>query len=198
MIEKCKKILYSLLIISLMKKFFLIIILFFSTTTLSANERNAELDKLFLELKKNNPSLSSKVAQQIWVLWSTHPSDQKLTSLLDEGSRLVQDQQLNRAIDVFSEAIELDPSWAEAWNKRATVFYMVGEFQKSQDDIDKVLELEERHFGALAGQGMVNIKLKNYDKAKRSYQKAQEIYPAMKSSKVMIEQIEELIKRQSI
>ena len=52
--------------------------------------------------------------------------------------------------------------------------------------------------GALAGQGMVNIKLKNYDKAKRSYQKAQEIYPSMKSSKVMIEQIEELIKRQSI
>jgi tetratricopeptide (TPR) repeat protein len=92
----------------------------------------------------------------------------------------------------------LDPTWAEAWNKRATVFYMVGEFQKSQDDIDKVLELEKRHFGALAGQGMVNIKLKNYDKAKRSYQKAQEIYPAMKSSKVMIEQIEELIKRQSI
>ena len=181
-----------------MKKFFLIIILFFSTTTLSANERNAELDKLFLELKKNNPSLSSKVAQQIWMLWSTHPSDQKLTSILDEGSRLIQDQQLNRAIDVFTEAIELDPSWAEAWNKRATVFYMVGEFQKSQNDIDKVLELEERHFGALAGQGMVNIKLKNYDKAKRSYQKAQEIYPAMKSSKVMIEQIEELIKRQSI
>ena len=110
----------------------------------------------------------------------------------------MQDRQLKRAINVFSEAIELDPSWAEAWNKRATVFYMIGEFQKSQDDIDKVLELEERHFGALAGQGMVNIKLKNYDKAKRSYQKAQEIYPALESPKVMIEQIEELIKRQSI
>ena len=181
-----------------MKQILSIIILFLSTTILSANDRNAELDKLFLELKKNNPSLSSSVAQQIWMLWSTHPSDQKLTSILDEGSRLIQDQQLNRAIDVFTEAIELDPTWAEAWNKRATVFYMVGEFQKSQNDIDKVLELEERHFGALAGQGMVNIQLKNYDKAKRSYQKAQEIYPAMKSSKVMIEQIEELIKRQSI
>ena len=181
-----------------MKQILSIIILFLLTTTLSANDRNAELDKLFLELKKNNSSLSSSVAQQIWMLWSTHPSDQKLTSILDEGSRLIQDQQLNRAIDVFTEAIELDPTWAEAWNKRATVFYMVGEFQKSQNDIDKVLELEERHFGALAGQGMVNIQLKNYDKAKRSYQKAQEIYPAMKSSKVMIEQIEELIKRQSI
>ena len=142
--------------------------------------------------------MSSKIEQQIWLLWSTHPTDQKLTSMLDEGSRLVQDRKLNRAITVFTEAIELDPLWAEAWNKRATVFYMVGEFQKSQNDIDKVLELEKRHFGALAGQGLVNIQLRNYDKAKKSYQKAQKIYPSMKSSKLMIEQIEELIKRQSI
>ena len=181
-----------------MKKILVIIFLILSTSVLSANERDGQLDKLFHELKKNIPSLSPGIAEQIWLLWSTHPTDQKLTSILDEGSRLVQDQQLNRAIDVFTEAIELDPTWAEAWNKRATVFYMIGEFQKSQDDIDKVLELEERHFGALAGQGMVNIQLKNYDKAKRSYQKAQEIYPAMKSSKIMIKQIEELIKKQSI
>ena len=181
-----------------MNKILSIIILFLSTTTLSANERDTQLDKLFTELKKNISSSSPEIAQQIWTLWSTHPTDEKLTSILDEGSRLVQDQKLIRAIDIFTDVIEIDPTWAEAWNKRATVFYMVGEFQKSQDDIDKVLELENRHFGALAGQGMVNIKLRNYDKAKRSYQKAQEIYPAMKSSKVMIEQIEELIKRQSI
>ena len=181
-----------------MKKILSIIILFLSTSSVSANDRDIELDKLFLELKKNIPSLSSRIAQQIWTLWSTHPTDQKLTSLLDEGSRLVQDRQLKRAINIFSEAIELDPSWAEAWNKRATVFYMIGEFQKSQDDIDKVLKLEARHFGALAGQGMVNIKLKNYDKAKRSYQKAQEIYPAMKSPKIMIKEIQELINQQLI
>jgi tetratricopeptide (TPR) repeat protein len=126
-----------------MRKILSIIILFVLTTNLSANDRNVELDKLFLELKKNIPSLSSGIAQQIWTLWSTHPTDQKLTSILDEGSRLVQDRQLYRAIDVFTEAIELDPTWAEAWNKRATVFYMVGEFQKSQDDIDKVLRIRK-------------------------------------------------------
>ena len=70
--------------------------------------------------------------------------------------------------------------WAEAWNKRATVLYLLGEFQKSQNDIDKVLELEERHFGALAGQGLVNIQLKNYEKAIMSYREAQKIYPSMK------------------
>ena len=180
-----------------MNKILSIVILLLSTSVLSANDRDVELDKLFLELKKNTSS-SSSIVQKIWTLWSTHPTNEKLTSILDEGSRLIQDQKLVRAIDIFTDAIELDPTWAEAWNKRATVYYMIGEFQKSQDDIDKVLELENRHFGALAGQGMVNIGLKNYDKAKLSYQKAQEIYPAMKSSKIMIEQIEELIKRQSI
>tara|TARA_B100001093_G_C26463026_1_gene857273 strand:- start:65 stop:610 length:546 start_codon:yes stop_codon:yes gene_type:complete len=180
------------------KKLFTIIFVFFLTSNLSANDRDLRLNKLFMELKKNIPTLSSNTEQQIWRLWSTHPTDKKLTSMLDEGSRLIQDHQLIRAITVFTEAIEIDPTWAEAWNKRATVFYMIGEFERSQNDIDKVLELENRHFGALAGQGLVNIKLKNYDKAIKSYQMAEEIHPAMKSPKLMIQQIQELIKRQSI
>ena len=181
-----------------MKKIVTAIVIFFLSSVSFADDQERELDKLFLELKKNIPSKSSNIEQQIWLLWSTHPSDEKLTSMLDEGSRLVQDQKLLRAISVFTEAIELDPSWAEAWNKRATVLYMIGEFQKSQNDIDKVLELEKRHFGALAGQGLVNIQLQNYEKAIKSYQMAEEIYPAMKSPKLMIKQIKELIKKQSI
>ncbi|MDC0353079.1 tetratricopeptide repeat protein [Candidatus Pelagibacter sp.] len=181
-----------------MKNILAIILLFLSTSILTANERDAQLDKLFTELKKDISSSSPGIVQQIWILWSTHPSDEKLTSILDEGSRLVQDQKLVSAIDIFTHVIEIDPTWAEAWNKRATVYYMIGEFQKSQDDIDKVLELENRHFGALSGQGLVNIQLKNYEKAILSYKKAQEIYPAIKSSKIMIKQIEELIKKQSI
>ena len=181
-----------------MNKILTVIIIFFFTSVLNANERDAKLDKLFVELKNNITSSSPRIAQQIWTLWSTHPTNQKLTSMLEEGTRLVQEHKLIKALTIYNEAIEIDPTWAEAWNKRATLFYMIGEFQKSQDDIYIVLELEKRHFGALAGQGLVNIKLKNYDKAKKSYQKVQEIYPAMKSPKVMIEQIEELIKRQSI
>ncbi len=181
-----------------MKKILTIIFLFISISTLSANDRDIELDKLFLELKKNKTNISSQIEQNIWLLWSTHPTNQKLTSMLDEGSKLINDQKFYRAIQVFSETIEKDPTWAEAWNKRATVYYMVGEFQKSQNDIDKVLELEKRHFGALAGQGLVNIQLKNYEKAILSYQRAEKIYPAMKSPKIMIKQIKDLIKNQSI
>ena len=182
---------------SMSKIAFTFLILLINTVSY-ANDQSNELDRLFLELKKNIPSKSANIEQKIWLLWSTHPSDKKLTSLLDEGSRLVQDQKLYKAISIFTDTIELDPTWAEAWNKRATVFYMVGEFQKSQNDIDKVLVLEQRHFGALAGQGLVNIQLKNYEKAIKSYEKAQEIYPAMRSPKIMIKQIEELIKQQTI
>ena len=60
------------------------------------------------------------------------------------------------------EVIELDPNWAEAWNKRATVLYLMGKYQLSQNDIDKVLSLEKRHFGALSGQGLVQLSLKIY------------------------------------
>ena len=181
-----------------MNKILTIIVFFILTSALTANERDTKLDRLFVELKKNISSSSPAIAQQIWTLWSTHPTDEKLTSILDEGSRLVQDQKLFKAINIFSDAIELDPTWAEAWNKRATVFYMVGKFQKSQDDIDKVLELEKRHFGALAGQGLVNIKLENYEKAIESYKKAREIYPTMKSPEIMIKKIQELIKQELI
>jgi len=182
-----------------MKRVLLICLIFlFSLTSSFANDRDVRLNQLFNELKINKAKVASIVEQEIWSLWSTHPTDEKLTARLEEGSMFVRNQQPNRARDIFTEVIKLDENWAEAWNKRATVLYMLGEYQKSQDDIDKVLELEPRHFGALAGQGMVNIKLKNYEKAIRSYEEAQEIYPSMKTPDAMIKQIKEIIKQQSI
>ncbi len=181
------------------KKFFTIFIFsFLSLSEVFADERKKQLDKLFSELKMNNPVLTFEIEQKIWKIWSTHPKKNELTLMLSEGSALVKNDKLNEAVTIFTKVIELDPNWAEAWNKRATVLYLLGEFQKSQNDIDKVLKLEERHFGALAGQGLVNIQLKNYEKAIMSYEKAQKIYPTMKSPKIMIKEIKELIKQQSI
>ena len=151
-----------------------------------------------LSEERDNINLAFKTEQKIWKIWSTHPTDKNLTLIMQKGSNLININKPNDAINIFTNLIDLDPDWAEAWNKRATVFYLIGEYQKSQNDIDKVLELEKRHFGALAGQGLVNIKLKNYEKAIQSYEKVQQIYPSMQSSKIMIEQIEELIKKQSI
>ena len=180
-------------------KLLIIIILnsiFFSITF--ADEYKKKLDSLFNDLKINNASLNLEIEQKIWKIWSTHPKDNELTEMLESGSKLVRENKLSESIDIFTKVINLDPNWAEAWNKRATVFYLVGEFEKSQNDIDKVLELENRHFGALAGQGLVNIKLKNYEKAIKSYQQALEIYPTMQSAPIMIRQIEEIINEELI
>ena len=182
-----------------MKKFFLIFLLYFLSQLSSlSDERDNKLNQLFIELKVNQSNDAFIVEQEIWKLWSTHPTDMNLTARLEEGAQFVRTQQLSKAIEIFTEVIKLDQNWAEAWNKRATVFYMMGEFKKSQDDIDKVLAIEARHFGALAGQGLVNIQLKNYEKAILSYQQVKEIYPSMRSPEIMIRRIEELIKQQTI
>ena len=178
--------------------FIIIVFLVLNLSNLKAENKIIQLNKLFNDLKVKNVSLSYQAEQKIWKLWSTHPRDANLTTMLAEGSNLVNKQKLEEAIIIFSKVIDLDPKWAEAWNKRATVFYMIGSFQKSQDDIDKVLELEKRHFGALAGQGLVNIQLENYEKAIMSYKKAQQIYPSIKSPSIMIEQINKLIKKETI
>ena len=182
-----------------MKKFFLIFLLYFLSQLSSfSDERDIKLNQLFIELKVNQSNDAFIVEQEIWKLWSTHPTDMKLTARLEEGAQFVRTQQLSKAIEIFTEVIKLDQNWAEAWNKRATVFYMMGKFKQSQEDIDKVLALEARHFGALAGQGLVNIQLKNYEKAIFSYQQVKEIHPSMQSPEIMIRRIEELIKQQTI
>ena len=181
-------------------KQFIIIIIFsvFIIFSVKANDQQKQLERLFNDLKVDNVSLANVVEQKIWKVWSTHPNSKDLTMMLTLGSDFVNNKELEKAIEIFSNVIDLDPSWAEAWNKRATVYYMIGEFEKSQADINKVLELESRHFGALAGQGLVNIELKNYEKAIKSYQQAQEIYPSMQSPNIMIEKIKKLIKKQSV
>ena len=175
----------------------LLSLIFISNT--KAADQEVQLNMLFNQLKQSkNEFVAQEVEQKIWKVWSTHPKNKKLTLMLAEGSSLVNDRQFKKAILIFSKVIDLDPSWAEAWNKRATVMYMIGEFKKSQQDINKVLELENRHFGALAGQGLVNIELKNYEKAIKSYENAQKIYPLMKSPDKMINQIKILIKKELI
>ena len=108
------------------------------------------------------------------------------------------EQKLNKAYETFSIVIGLDSNWAEGWNKRATVLFMLGRYQESQEDIDEVLKLEKRHFGALSGQGLVQIELKNYERAINSYEEVLRIYPSMMSPKIMIPQLKELIKSESI
>ena len=183
-----------------MKKVFLIFFVFlFSSWSFAQNEITSELDELFEKLKKtNNPMTAKKIEGKIWKLWTTHPSEESLTDLLAKGSEYMAQNQLTSAHNVFSKAIELDPNWAEAWNKRATVLYLMGNFELSQNDIDMVLKLEKRHFGALSGQGLVQTAMKNYQKAIDSYIEAHKVHPFMKSPMIMMEKLQIELQKQSI
>ena len=145
-----------------MKKISFIFIFFLFSSSLFADDNKKEIDKLFVQLKSAlNFENSKKIEDKIWDLWTTHPTKNNLTKLLADGSSAMMNNKLDDAYDKFTEVIELDPNWAEAWNKRATVLYLMGKYELSQADIDKVLKIEKRHFGALTGQGLVQTALKN-------------------------------------
>ena len=168
-----------------------------------SNDRDVRLNQLFEQLKKsNNNSVAFEIENKIWKIWSIHPSNDRrgyrLTELLTQGSNLMSRGELGKAYKIFSIIIDSDPDWPEGWNKRATVLYLMGRYQESLVDIDEVLKRESRHFGALSGQGLVQIKLGNYEKAIKSYQAVQKIYPSIKAAKIMIPQLKKLIKDEVI
>ena len=176
-------------------------LLFFSNV--NAEDRKSELDKLFYQLQ-NSKNLSSAqiVEKKIWEIWLIHPSDDRrgfrLTELLIQGSRLMNLGELNKAYELFTTIIATEPDWSEAWNKRATVLYLMNQYQSSLDDIKVTLALEPRHFGALSGRALNYIELEEYEKAIQSYRAAQKIYPALDSAKKMIPELQELINDQAI
>ena len=187
-----------------MKKLLVIVVLgllFFSNV--NAEDRKSELDKLFSQLK-NSKNLSSAqiVEKKIWEIWLIHPSDDRrgfsLAELLIQGSRLMNMGELKKAYELFTKIIATEPDWSEAWNKRATVLYLMNQYQSSLDDIKITLTLEPRHFAALSGQALNYIELEKYEKAIESYKAAQKIYPLLDSAKKMIPELEELINDQAI
>ena len=186
-----------------MKKLLAILVLgllFFSNV--NAEERESELNNLFKQLKNSEATKAIEIENKIWKICSIHPSNDRrgyrLTELLAQGSFLMAKEELNKAYEIFSQIILVDPNWAEGWNKRATVLYLMGRYQDSLKDIDEVLKRESRHFGALSGQGLVQIKLGNYEKAIKSYQAVQNIYPSIRAAKAMIPQLKKLIKDTAI
>ena len=185
-----------------MKKLFLyvfLVLIFCGNVLAESKDRDIRLNQLFEQLKKsNNASLAFEIEMKIWNIWSTHPTHDSLTQSLAKGSGLISKGELEAAYKIFSTIIESAPDWAEGWNKRATVLYLMGRYQESLKDIDEVLKRESRHFGALSGQGLVQTELKNYEKAIKSYQTVQKIYPSIRAAKVMIPQLRKLIKEEAI
>ena len=182
-------------------KILVISLLFFSSV--NAEERSNKLEKLFDQLKNTKDLTTAQIIEKkIWKMWSIHPSDDRrgfrLTELLTQGSRLMNMGELNKAYELFTKIIAVEPDWSEAWNKRATVLYLMNKYQSSLDDIKITLILEPRHFGALSGQALNYIELKQYEKAIQSYKAAQKIYPLLDSATKMIPELQDLINDQAV
>ena len=177
----------------------LVLILFISSFFLSAqSSQKIILNKLFDQLIETKDLKSAEqLEKRIWSVWNKHPNNNKLTDKMKFGTELMQYGDYNYALKVFDNIIVTDPQWSEAWNKRATVYFLMNQFRKSLDDIDKVLTIEPRHFGALSGQARIFLKLQKYEKAIKSIERALVFYPLFRSRE-LIPEIERLIKEESI
>jgi len=131
--------------------------------------------------------------QGLWVLWG-RSGDPAVDELLERGTELMQDGRHAEAIAAFSEVIRRRPDFAEGWNKRATVYYLAGDYRRSLADCDEVMKRNPAHFGALSGYGQIYFQLEQYDKAIEYWRKALEVNPNMDGIRQNIEGAEELLR----
>ena len=181
-----------------MKILTILFLIFFTSADSENFEQKNKLNKLFNQLKKvNNSKAGLLLEKKIWSIWHEHPKDIRLTEKLEFGSKLMEDGSYQYALKVFNNILATDPQWSEAWNKRATLYFLMEQYKKSLDDIEKVLNIESRHFGALSGQARIFIKLREYEKAIVSLKRALNFYPLFRSGN-LIPKIKKLIKEESI
>jgi tetratricopeptide (TPR) repeat protein len=179
-------------------RIFLIILYISIFFSVAQSSQENVLNHFFNQLEKiNNQKNAALLESKIWSIWNKHPTNNKLTERLEFGTELMQYGDYNYALKVFDNIIASDPKWSEAWNKRATVFFLMKQYTKSLKDIEKVLKIESRHFGALSGQARIFIKLQRYEEAIKSIERALKFYPSFKSRE-MIPEIKRLIKKESI
>jgi len=117
-------------------------------------DRAARLDALFAELAEPGRADWEKVEGQIGGIWARSGSS-AMDLLLRRGNEAMEAEDYPAAIEHFSALVEMAPDFAEGWNARATTYYLMGEFSLSMADIEHVLVLEPRHFGALSGLGFM-------------------------------------------
>ena len=156
-------------------KFILIFLLF--SFVVHADQNDKRLDGLFRVLEHSHDDVEiNKAISAIWNIW-LETSDLLIENDFKQGLELMQGGQLQASIEMFTKVIENNPTFAEAWNKRATVYYLLGDFDSSVLDIKETLKLEPRHFGAMDGLGLIFIHLQEYEKAIDVYDKMLEIFP---------------------
>ncbi|MGB8316304.1 MAG: tetratricopeptide repeat protein [Aestuariivirga sp.] len=158
---------------------------------LSAHEiREETLDRLFASLRTTSDEEAAKATEQkIWELWSRSDSP-TAEVLLRQAVVAMGVSENNASLAILDRIVAAYPDYAEAWNKRATLQFVLGNYDASLADIDRVLDLEPRHFGALAGRGMILQAQQKWGAALDAYREALRMNPNMPGVKNAIHELE--------
>jgi tetratricopeptide (TPR) repeat protein len=156
-------------------------------------DRTKGLDFLFGALKAAPDEDSAKAVEaRIWAIWLHTPSD--TAALLMSRAKVAMDaQQMDIALKLLDAVIKLRPDYTEAWNRRATLYYLQNDYMRSMADIEQVLIREPRHFGALAGLGMIMQDLGDDKRALDAFRKALEINPHLEKVPELVKTLSEKV-----
>jgi len=176
---------------SIIKKTICTLLILAPVLSTQADQNKSELTDLFKALKSaNNLIEMSEIQNEIWFHWYELPTrDQALQSIFDQGMQALHFGQPQIAVIHFTRVTESAPDFAEGWNRRATAFFMLGDFDASLADIQQTLILEPRHFGALGGLSMIFENTQQYD---RAIQAEQLLLDLMPQNTMISERIESL------
>jgi tetratricopeptide (TPR) repeat protein len=174
-----------------MKRFLILVlasVLAFAPVAI-ARQDDSRLDELFSRLQVTTDVREARLIEGlIWTLWFESGSPD-LDRLLEAGNDAMGAGRYDEALARFSRLIERDPTFAEAWNRRATLYYLMGNFDASVRDIQETLAREPRHFGALSGLGLINSALERWDSAVKAYEEALRVNPFLPGAKKNVEDL---------
>jgi Flp pilus assembly protein TadD len=156
----------------------------------AAQSRDDNLGALFDLLKRaKTVAEAQNVEGAIWMAWM-HSGDAEADGLMQLGTAAMEAGDPEAALAVFDQLVTRRPDFAEAWNKRATVHYMMGNLAASVADIQRTLALEPRHFGALSGLGLIYDALGKEGPALRAFEAALRIHPRLPGARAYVETVQ--------
>jgi len=154
--------------------------------------QTSTLDELFEQLQEGDGGGYERIERKIWREWRRSGSD-SVDFLLERGMDAMSNGNLTTAVEHFTAAIDHAPDFAEAWNMRATTFFMMDEFGLSVADIQETLRLNPRHFGALGGFGMILEQTERPKQAMGVYKKLLNVHPHNKAALAAFARLSELL-----
>lgn len=158
-----------------------------------ADQVDPRLPGLFDRLKGSHDLAEARTAEaEIWDIWG-ETQDPQSAQLYAQGSAAMASRAWSTAMQRFDALVAREPNFAEAWNKRATLYYLIGDYPRSVADIQKTLALEPRHFGALSGLGLIFIATGDPDAALRSFEAVLAIYPLSRSARQQVETLRQQV-----